>query len=184
MKIYTKSGDRGTTSLIGGRRIEKCHAQVEVYGTIDELNSHIGLLAAYPVHTEAERAFLHDIQRCLFGIGGFYSFDFSAGRDFTLPFPASGDVKDLENGIDEMENALPALKGFVLPGGSLAAAQAQVARTVCRRCERIMTGFAGIPDTCSDKESLAKAYINRLSDFLFVKARYLNAREKITDILY
>ncbi|MDE5575705.1 MAG: cob(I)yrinic acid a,c-diamide adenosyltransferase [Bacteroidales bacterium] len=184
MKIYTKSGDKGATSLIGGRRVDKCDAQVEVYGTIDELNSHLGLLAAYPVHTPQQRALLQDIQRCLFGIGGFYSFDFSAGREFTLPFPATGNVERLENAIDEMEKALPALKSFILPGGTVAAAQAQVARTVCRRCERRMAGFAGVPQNYAALESVAKAYINRLSDFLFVAARYINAQEEKADILY
>lgn len=172
MKIYTKSGDKGTTSLIGGRRIPKSDAQVEVYGTIDELNSHIGLLAAYPEHTEPERAFLQDIQRCLFGIGGFYSFDFSSGKAFTLPFPQTDEVERLENAIDEMEKSLPALNHFILPGGTQAAAQAHVARTVCRRCERKITGFA-VPLAYATQESIAKSYINRLSDFLFVKARFL-----------
>lgn len=184
MKIYTKSGDKGATSLIGGRRIDKCDAQVEVYGTLDELNSHLGLLAAYPVHTPQEIALLQDIQRCLFGIGNFYAFDFTSGREFTLPFPATCDVERMENAIDEMENTLPALKSFILPGGTVAAAQAQVARTVCRRCECRMAGFGGVPQNYAAQESLAKAYINRLSDFLFVKARYINAQEEKADVLY
>lgn len=184
MKIYTKSGDKGATSLIGGRSVDKGDAQVEVYGTLDELNSHLGLLAAYPVHTPQEMALLQDIQRCLFGIGNFYAFDFTAGREFTLPFPGIGDVERLENAIDEMENALPVLKSFILPGGTVAAAQAQVARTVCRRCERRMAGFGGVPKNYAALESVAKAYINRLSDFLFVAARYINAQEAKADILY
>ncbi|MCM1530800.1 MAG: cob(I)yrinic acid a,c-diamide adenosyltransferase [Bacteroides sp.] len=184
MKIYTKGGDKGTTSLIGGRRVAKCDAQVEVYGTIDELNSHIGLLAAYPVHSPEEAAFLQQIQRCLFGIGSFYSFDFSAGKEFALPFVNEEDIACLEAAIDTMESCISPLKSFILPGGVLAAAQAHVARTVCRRCERKMTGFQGVPQAESGRESLAKAYINRLSDFLFVKARYLNFKAQNQDILY
>ena len=95
-----------------------------------------------------------------------------------------GDVARLENAIDEMEKALRVLKSFILPGGTVAAAQAQVARTVCRRCERRMAGFAGVPQNYAVLESVAKAYINRLSDFLFVAARYINAQEEKADILY
>lgn len=184
MKIYTKGGDKGTTSLIGGRRVAKCDAQVEVYGSLDELNSHIGLLAAYPVHSPQEEALLNEIQRCLFRIGGFYSFDFSKGIAFSMPFLKDEDVLSLEQAIDRMDACVPPLKSFILPGGTLAAAQAHVARTVCRRCERKMAGFSGIPQEYADKEYMAKAYVNRLSDFLFVEARYLNHKEKKQDVLY
>lgn len=184
MKIYTKGGDKGTTSLVGGRRVAKCDAQVEVYGSLDELNSHIGLLAAYPVHSPEEGTLLNGIQRCIFRVGGFYSFDFSRGDAFSLPFLKDEDVLGLEQAIDKMTACLPPLKSFILPGGTLAAAQAHVARTVCRRCERRMAGFSGIPQEYADKESMAKAYINRLSDFLFVEARYLNFKEKNQDVLY
>lgn len=184
MQIYTKGGDKGTTSLIGGRRVAKCDAQVEVYGSLDELNSHLGLLAAYPVHSPEEEVLLNEIQRCLFRIGGFYSFDFSKGIAFSMPFLKEEDIVWLEQAIDRMDACVPPLKSFILPGGTLAAAQAHVARTVCRRCERKMAGFSGIPQAEAEKEFLAKAYVNRLSDFLFILARYLNFKENRKDILY
>lgn len=184
MQIYTKGGDKGTTSLVGGRRVAKCDAQVEVYGSLDELNSHLGLLAAYPVHSPEEEALLNEIQRCLFCVGGFYSFDFARGDAFSLPFLKEEDVLALEQAIDRMTAFLPPLKSFILPGGTLAAAQAHVTRTVCRRCERKMSGFSGIPQAEAEKELLAKAYVNRLSDFLFILARYLNFKENKEDILY
>lgn len=178
MNIYTKTGDKGTTSLMGGRRVSKCCAQVEIYGTMDELNSHIGLLTAYPCHSAQETAFLKQVQDRLFRIGGFYSFDFAQGKPFAYPFIEAQDVCDLERAIDQMNVALPPLKNFILPGGTLAAAQAHVARTVCRRCERQMAAFADIPSCEAEKEALAKAYINRLSDFLFVKARHIDITNK------
>ncbi len=184
MNIYTKSGDKGKTSLVGGRRVEKCDAQVDVYGTIDELNSHIGLLAAFPCHSGKERDFLRQVQRQLFRLGGFYSFDFLSGKPFSLPFLEESDVKGLEDAIDGMEACMSPLKSFILPGGTQAAAQAHVARTVCRRCERKMVAFAGIPSCEATREAVARSYVNRLSDFLFVQARYINFKEKKEEVSY
>ena len=135
MKIYTKGGDKGTTSLIGGKRVGKSDPQVEVYGQIDELNAWIGLLAAESGFPDVCR-FLTDIQRDLFKIGGF----------------------------------------------SLAA-RTHVARTVCRRVERCMDGFACIPEAAHFQGSLAKAYINRLSDYLFVLARFFQHQSGHVDVL-
>ncbi|MDE7073327.1 MAG: cob(I)yrinic acid a,c-diamide adenosyltransferase, partial [Bacteroidales bacterium] len=165
-----------TTSLIGGRRVRKDDAQVEVYGTLDELNSWLGLLMTYrKVLDDDDRRFIEQIQRNLFKIGGFYSFDFESGKDFSYPFVEETDVKALEEAIDRMDGRLPALTDFILPGGFRAAAQTHVARTVCRRCERLMVGFQGmLPEKERDRERLALRYVNRLSDYLFVLARYEN----------
>ena len=176
MKIYTKTGDKGTTSLIGGRRVEKSSPQVEVYGQIDELNASIGVLAAQATDlTDDDQEFLRSIQVRLFRIGGFYSFDFESGKEFSLDFLVEADVRVLELEIDRMQALLPPLKNFILPGGCLAAAQAHLARTVCRRVERVMDGFKGIPAAESERENLARTYINRLSDYLFVLALHLQA---------
>ncbi len=175
MKIYTKSGDAGTTSLIGGRRVSKAAGQVDIYGNIDELNSWLGLLASYrKVLSEEDRRFIEGIQRNLFKIGGFYSFDFESGKSFSYAFIEEKDVCALEEAIDRMDGRLPALNDFVLPGGLRAAAQTHVARTVCRRCERLMVGFGQIPAGERERERLALRYVNRLSDYLFVLARYEN----------
>ncbi|MEG1717149.1 MAG: cob(I)yrinic acid a,c-diamide adenosyltransferase, partial [Bacteroidales bacterium] len=143
MKIYTKTGDQGSTSLIGGRRISKADAQVEVYGNLDELNSWIGVLASYQkVFGESDREMLGAIQENLFKIGSFYSFDFSIEKKFDLPFIDLLDIERLEEEIDTMQGKLPVLKDFILPGGVRTAAQTQVARCVCRRCEREMVKFS------------------------------------------
>lgn len=175
MKIYTKGGDKGSTSLIGGRRVRKSDLQVEVYGQIDELNSWIGLLASYrKVLDEDDREFLYSVQQDLFKIGGFYSFDFASGKVFEYPFIQDSDIERIEKAIDKIQEQLPPLKEFILPGGIRAAAQTHVARTVCRRCERTMDRFEGVPDSMRDFEQKSKSYLNRLSDYLFVLARYEN----------
>ena len=182
MKIYTRGGDKGTTSLIGGKRVGKSDPQVEVYGQIDELNAWIGLLAAESGFPDVCR-FLTDIQRDLFKIGGFYSFDFSEGQPYPYPFVEAASVERLEKEIDRMQAELPELKAFILPGGCPLAARTHVARTVCRRVERCMDGFACIPEAAHFQGSLAKAYINRLSDYLFVLARFFQHQSGHVDVL-
>ena len=215
MKIYTKGGDKGTTSLIGGKRVGKSDPQVEVYGQIDELNAWIGLLAAEaglmgastdrgantpreegkkdgnayenrdsrPLAFAGVCGFLTDIQQDLFKIGGFYSFDFSEGKPYPYHFMEEASVERLEKEIDRMQAGLPELKAFILPGGCPLAARTHVARTVCRRVERCMDGFGGIPEAAQVQGSLAKAYINRLSDYLFVLARFFQHQSGLADVL-
>ena len=182
MKIYTKGGDKGATSLMGGRRVPKSSPQVEIYGQIDELNAWMGLLAAEAGIPDVCR-FLTDIQRDLFKIGGFYSFDFSEGKPYPYPFMEEVSVERLEKEIDRMQAGLPELKAFILPGGCPLAARTHVARTVCRRVERCMDGFGGIPEAAQVQGSLAKAYINRLSDYLFVLARFFQHQSGLADVL-
>lgn len=176
MKIYTKTGDQGQTSLVGGRRVSKADAQVEAYGELDELNAWLGLVASDLL--QLQEAGLHGevlhVQDCLFRIGGFYAFDFQSGEPFSLPFIGKADTDRLEAAIDRMEAGLPGLKAFILPGGSLSACHAHIARTVCRRCERALLRFSSFPQREREKEIEARAYVNRLSDFLFVLARHEN----------
>lgn len=175
MKIYTKTGDGGTTSLMGGRRVSKADAQVEAYGTLDELNSWLGLVAC-DLKEEDETLYqsILQIQSVLFKIGGFYSFDFASGKPFRYPFVEDTDIAALESLIDRIDAELPPLDNFILPGGTPAACHAHIARTVCRRGERALVGLADRVDVEATRAHTAQRYINRLSDFLFVLARYKN----------
>ena len=188
MKVYTKTGDDGTTSLIGGQRVSKADAQVEAYGQLDELNSAIGCFYSFygnQVLSEEYRALILQIQRDLFKIGSLLSFDFRTNKPFTYSFIEGKDVEKLEREIDAMQAALAPLRGFILPGGCAAAAYAHLLR--CRRCERrvmaLYERWAAEVTRGVNYAScfvLALRYINRLSDFFFVMARFLN-REQGTE---
>lgn len=169
MKLYTRTGDSGTTSLVGGQRIAKTHIRLEAYGTVDELNSHIGLLISL-ITDDADRALLTEVQNLLFSIGSMLATDTSA-RDYRPGrYVTSDDVTVLENAIDAAEEGLPGWRGFILPGGTTAAAQAHVCRTVCRRAERRIYALAAEADV--DAQLLA--YMNRLSDYFFALAKKIN----------
>jgi len=173
MKIYTRTGDTGETSLFGGARVRKDDARIEAYGTIDELNSFLGVArAGWP--SSSLDGQLHLIQSDLFDIGAHLA---SPGTSrFGGPDPVR--VAALEQTIDEMESELAPLKTFILPGGSLAAANFHVARTICRRAERLVVSLR-------DEDEATKAsitYLNRLSDFLFVAARFANHQQGVADV--
>jgi cob(I)alamin adenosyltransferase len=173
MKIYTKTGDGGETSLFGGARVRKDDPRIEAYGTIDELNSFIGVArAAWP--SSRFDAQLHAVQSDLFDIGAFLA---SPGTS-RFSGPDSTRAAALESAIDSMESELAPLKSFILPGGSLVAAQLHVARTVCRRAERLVIALRGNDDPT--KASII--FLNRLSDFLFVAARYANHVHRVADV--
>ncbi|WP_372772842.1 cob(I)yrinic acid a,c-diamide adenosyltransferase [Mangrovibacterium sp.] len=176
MQIYTKTGDDGTTGLIGGSRVKKYDIRLEAYGTVDELNSQIGLLLS-TAEDERARAVLTDVQSKLFVIGAHLAMDESAGAlKEQLPC-TEADVQVLENEMDAMFELLPKLNHFILPTGCQAAAYAHVARTVCRRAERRIVELA---DQNTVDSNLVK-YINRLSDYLFVLSRKLNFDKKIAE---
>ena len=165
MKIYTKTGDEGMTSLVGGKRVKKCCARLDSYGSVDELNSFIGLLVTY-ITDEADIAFLQKIQGELFMVGGSLATDLSVSEarcEVSLAM-----ISDIESEIDRLSVLLPPLRSFVVPGGSRAAALAHVCRTVCRRAERCV--FALIEEGGAVEENVA-VYLNRLSDYFFVLAR-------------
>ncbi|MDG1660050.1 MAG: cob(I)yrinic acid a,c-diamide adenosyltransferase [Winogradskyella sp.] len=175
MKIYTKTGDKGTTALFGGTRVPKHHIRIESYGTIDELNSHIGLIrdqAIDPIHKKV----LMEIQDRLFTVGAILATDpekttLKNGKDrLNIPKISESDIKLLEDNMDNMNAALPPMTNFVLPGGHQTVSFCHIARTVCRRAERLASHLNDMEPF--QPETLM--YINRLSDYLFVLARKLS----------
>ncbi|MGC6428969.1 MAG: cob(I)yrinic acid a,c-diamide adenosyltransferase [Flavobacteriales bacterium] len=175
MKIYTKKGDSGTTQLLGGKRVSKNHERIEAYGTIDELNSYIGLIRDHDID-ENLYEFLIEIQDRLFTIGSLLAVD-NPDIKFKLPRLSEIDVEDLEKKIDLLEKNFDEMKSFVLPGGNKLVSFCHIARCVCRRAERIATT---LPEETIQFKLILK-YLNRLSDFLFVLSRYfskkMNAKE-------
>ncbi len=164
MKIYTKTGDQGTTGLYGGKRVSKAELQIETYGTVDELNSWLGLLASYEVLKE-EVSFLHSLQSELFNIGSYLA----SNPDKKLKLPDLNDalITQMENKMDEFQDKLPELTFFILPGGSRESSECHVARTVCRRAERQVVALGAQMEV----NPFIVQFLNRLSDFLFVLSR-------------
>ena len=178
MKIYTKTGDQGQTSLIGGVRVSKAHIRIESYGTVDELNSWVGMLRAYGLE-EGTDTLLNDIQNQLFVIGSHLAADLEKSR-MQLPEFDPAFTLALEDGIDGLQANLPELKNFVLPGGNQAASAAHLARCVCRRAERLVVAL-------SEHEAVNQhllEYLNRLSDYLFTLARNLCVSAENEEILW
>ncbi len=163
--VYTRTGDNGTTGLVGGQRIPKSHTRLEAYGTMDELNSFVGLLLA-DVTNEEDREELIRIQNDLFSVGCELATIDRPARHAVTP----EDVLRLENSIDKMDSLCGGWKGFILPGGSRPAALAHVCRTICRRLERrIYSIDDGVPT-----DPVLLQYINRLSDYMFLFAKKQN----------
>lgn len=175
MKIYTKAGDDGNTSLFGGRRIPKYADRIESYGTVDELNSFLGLLKD-EVEIEEVQTFLLKIQHNLFDIGSVLATD--PNSDFKLPGVNESDVALIEESIDEMQEILPPLKHFILPGGHKAVSYAHICRTVCRRAERRVVAVSASEEV--DKQIIL--YLNRLSDYFFVLGRYLGLKLNVEEV--
>jgi cob(I)alamin adenosyltransferase len=167
MKIYTKKGDAGETSLIGGTRVPKCSMRIESYGTVDELNSHLGLIRDQEINEEYKRQIL-EIQDRLFTIGSSLASDPGKSK-MKIPGLFDQDVENLEHWMDEMDAVLPEMKSFVLPGGHPTVSICHIARCVCRRAERII--FDLLQHEYVDE--IVPRYINRLSDYLFVLSRKL-----------
>lgn len=168
-RLYTGGGDAGTTSLVGGTRVGKDDVRLEAYGALDELNSHIGLVAASPVLADHDHAVLADIQRRIFDAGTLLATE-PGSRWQPAPF-GEEPVKAIEAEIDRLDGALPPLRNFILPGGNADSARAHVARTVARRAERRMVAAAR---TGVDVDPDVMRYVNRLSDYLFALARHIN----------
>lgn len=176
MKIYTKTGDDGTTSLFSGGRVLKHHLRVESYGTIDELNSALGFARAQQP-SDGTNEYLRRIQHQLFNLGADLATPLDAPTSYVVRMDAPT-VLWLEDSIDRMTNDLPALTYFILPGGSPAAAAIHIGRTVCRRAERVITALA-------EHEPIGDhvlPYVNRLSDFLFTLARWENRQAGVEDV--
>lgn len=167
MKIYTKTGDKGQTSLIGGVRVPKHHIRIEAYGTVDELNSHIGLIRDQPV-AESYKIILKEIQDRLFTIGSSLASD-PVKSKMKIPDLHQEDIGLLEREMDRMNETLPELKSFILPGGHPIVSYCHIARCVCRRAERLSVHLS----ESSPVEEKVMIYLNRLSDYLFVLSRAL-----------
>jgi cob(I)alamin adenosyltransferase len=168
-KIYTKTGDLGKTSLIGGTKVPKNHLRIETYGTIDELNSYIGLLGDHCTDATSS-LILKEIQDRLFTIGASLACDPEQEPKMKIPDLKETDIALLENEIDQMNGVLPEMKSFILPGGHITVSTAHVARCICRRAERLCVNMQ---EHDLFIEPLVIKYINRLSDYLFVLSRYL-----------
>lgn len=178
MKIYTKTGDKGTTGLWGGKRVSKADLKIESYGTVDELNSHIGNLLCFPVLEDYKPA-LREIQDRLFTIGSWLAAD-PEKAGLKKPDLLETDITFLENAMDEMDAQLPELRAFVLPGSDSANAAAHMARTVCRRAERCVVRL-----TESDPQpEILVTYLNRLSDYLFVLSRICTLKTNSEEIAW
>lgn len=177
MKIYTKTGDKGKTSLIGGTKVLKSHARIEAYGTVDELNSNIGLCRDLITDKDI-RDLLKEIQDRLFTIGSALACDPEKEPKLKIPDLKETDVSFLEDAMDKMDSELPPLQYFIMPGGHPTVSHLHISRCVCRRAERLVVDLL---ISNEDQDNLIIKYINRLSDYLFVLARYmakkLNAEE-------
>jgi cob(I)alamin adenosyltransferase len=181
-KIYTRTGDAGTTGLGTGKRVRKDDLRISAYGTVDETNAAIGVVRIHLAGHQGLDAKLARIQNDLFDLGADLCVPDTGEKPEFEPLRVTADqVQRLEDEIDEMNSELKPLKSFVLPGGSPAAAALHVARTVCRRAEREMVGLAAIEGEPVGESALK--YVNRLSDFLFVAGRYVNDRGK-SDVLW
>ncbi len=177
MKIYTKKGDTGTTQLIGGTRVPKHHIRIEAYGTVDELNSNIGMLADLMNELKLEKDLLRIIQDRLFTLGSLLAAD-PEKNNMKLPTIKLADVELLENAIDAMDSQLPAMTHFILPGGNIAVSQAHITRCVCRRAERMITHLNEIAEV----DGLIIQYLNRLSDYLFTLSRFISKQFNAEEI--
>lgn len=177
--VYTKTGDKGTTSLVGGSRVPKTHIRLEAYGTVDELNSHLGWLHTY-LSDEADRDFILGIQHKLFSIGSHLATDQEKMQLKAASIVTMEEVADIEREIDRLDEQLPELRAFIIPGGSRGASVCHVCRTVCRRAERRILALA---ETCTISAEVL-AFVNRLSDYLFVLARKINFDGQNSEIFW
>ena len=183
MKIYTKTGDKGTTALFGGTRVPKHHIRIESYGTVDELNSHLGLIRDQNIDSHYQELLIH-IQDKLFTVGAILATDpdkaiLKNGKErLNIPKISNEDIERLEHEMDAMNEVLPPMTHFVLPGGHQTVSFCHIARCVCRRAERLATALNDIEAI----EPNTLTYLNRLSDYLFVLARKLSFDLKANEI--
>ncbi len=182
MKIYTKTGDKGTTALWSGKRVTKNHPRLHAYGSIDELNSHLGVTQSLVLSTPeitSLSASITEIQNQLFLLGSYIACD-EKKLIAQLPPLDTNAAQNLEVKIDSMQTELPTLTNFILPNGHSASAQLQVARCICRRAER---DFIVCKDEVFENESI-EIYLNRLSDYLFVAARWVNHKMSFKETIW
>ena len=178
-KVYTRGGDMGKTSLVGGQRVSKASARLEAYGTVDELSSHLGLLAAM-LSDDSESAMIIRIQNCLFNVCTNLATEQETTPLYPTAYLPDGEIELLEQKVDEIMQMLPERQGFVLPGGTKEAAQAHVCRTVCRRAERRIVALSEVAQITPS----VLQYVNRLSDYLFVLAKKINFNAGHSEIVW
>lgn len=176
MKIYTKTGDKGKTSLFGGSKVSKAHLRIESYGTIDELNSYVGLVRDQEINA-VRKDELVEIQDRLFTIGSILATE-PGNTKVKVPSLSNTDVSFLESRIDEMEETLPPMKSFILPGGHQSVSFCHVARCVCRRAERLVIEL----NETEPVEATVYQYLNRLSDYLFVLSRKMSTELQADEV--
>jgi cob(I)alamin adenosyltransferase len=179
MKIYTKTGDGGETGLVGGTRVPKTDVRLEAYGTVDELNSFVGLLLSYPMNDE-NRDFLQNIQHRLFTLGAYLATDQLKTTLHEASVLKSEVIDAIETEIDRLNESLPPLQAFILPGGVGAAAVCHVCRSVARRAERNICQLLNVYPV----DNLVLIYINRISDYFFSLARFVNMENKEKEIYW
>jgi len=178
-KVYTRTGDKGKTSIIGGIRISKSCERIEAYGTVDELSSHLGLLAAMLPDGE-DKCLVNHIQNNLFNVCSNLATDQSQTPLYESAKLPNGEIERLEQEVDRIMNLLPECQGFIQPGGTQAAAQAHICRTVCRRAERRIVALSEVAQISDE----ILRYVNRLSDYLFVLAKKINFNTGVSEITW
>lgn len=165
-KIYTKTGDKGETSLFGGKRLSKSHLRIDAYGTVDELNAHVGLVRDTCEQDDVS-ALLKSVQDRLFDVGANLAVD--SEKKLQVPNIQEVDIQNLENAMDAMDTELPPLRNFILPGGHVTVSYCHLARTVCRRAERQVVALS----LEEEVDEILVRYLNRLSDYFFILGRYM-----------
>lgn len=179
-QLYTRTGDQGTTSLVGGERVKKNSPRLEAYGTLDELSSRLGVIAADPDCSQEVKGQLLEVQNELFNVGAYLATAVPEGKKPECSSLDTSKIGQLESWIDALDEQTPKIRAFVLPGGSKTAAECHVARTVCRRAERAIL-------TLAEEEYVDPAvirYVNRLSDYLFIAARFQNFMQGVDEIVW
>lgn len=176
-KLYTKTGDKGTTSLLGGKKVSKSDLRIESYGNVDELNSFLGYLKDHPEVQNRLKQQIYWIQEHLFTIGSILATE-PGFSGFELPKITETEVNQLEVWIDKYDEEVPPLKNFILPGGHQAVSLSHVCRSVCRRTERSVIALSKVEEV----DDVVLRFLNRLSDYLFIFARVLSHRLEVTEI--
>lgn len=179
--VYTRTGDTGTTGLVGGTRIKKSDSRIHLYGEVDELNSHLGLAISF-LDKDFDKNLLYLIQSALFDLGSNLACEKEKRIQYNLPQLKNSTIDKIEMDIDKMDSMLVELKNFILPGGDQAAAAFHVCRTVCRRLERQMVDFED--QHVGEIPSITLKFINRLSDYFFILSRYINFVKKKEEHLW
>lgn len=178
MKVYTKTGDKGSTGLVSGSRVKKSDQRIDLYGNIDHLNSFVGFLAS----SVSDKNFLQKIQCELFNLGSLLACEAKKRSNFNLPQMSESIIKEMEIKMDLMTEELPSLKNFILPGGSEPSARAHLCRTLTRNAERSLVAFSESFPGEAPEHSLI--FLNRLSDYFFVLGRYLNFKLNQKEVIW